>query len=55
VLDRRVERARQLLSRGTLPLKAIAAATGFADQAHMTRTLRDRLGITPGQLRARQA
>lgn len=54
VLDRRVERARQLLSRGTLPLKAIAAATGFADQAHMTRTLRDRLGITPGQLRASQ-
>jgi AraC family transcriptional regulator len=36
-----------------MPLKAIAAATGFADQAHMTRTLRARLGVTPGQLRER--
>lgn len=55
VLDRRVERARQLLQMGDLPLKAIAAATGFADQAHMTRTLRSRLGMTPGQLRGHRA
>lgn len=52
VADRRVERARQLTRQGDLPLKAIAAAVGFADQAHMTRTLRARLGVTPGQLRA---
>lgn len=51
VVDRRVERARQLLRMGDLPLKAIAAATGFSDQAHMTRTLRARLGATPGQIR----
>lgn len=51
VVDRRIERARQLLSQGDLPLKAIAAATGFADQAHMTRTFRARLGTTPGELR----
>lgn len=51
VIDRRVERARQLLRLGDLPLKAVAAATGFADQAHMTRTLRARLGKTPGELR----
>lgn len=54
VIDRRVERACALLRRGDLPLKAVAAATGFSDQAHMTRTLRARVGHTPGQLR-RQA
>lgn len=51
VVDRRVERARELLRLGDLPLKAVAAATGFSDQAHMTRTLRSRLGRTPGELR----
>ena len=51
VVDRRVERARELLGRGDLPIKAVAAATGFADQAHLTRTLRARLGKTPGELR----
>lgn len=51
VIDRRVQRASQLLRVGDLPLKAVAAATGFSDQAHMTRTLRARLGRTPGQLR----
>lgn len=52
VVDRRIERARQLVQRGDLPLKVIAADTGFSDQAHMTRTLHARLGVTPGQLRA---
>jgi len=53
VVDRRVALARQLIEVGNLPLKAVAMATGFADQAHMTRTLRARLGMTPGQLRKR--
>jgi len=51
VVDRRVARARDLVQRSDLPLKAVAAVTGFADQAHMTRTLRARLGVTPGALR----
>ncbi len=34
------------------PLVDIAAATGFADQAHMTRVFKDIMGATPGQHRA---
>lgn len=50
VLARRVERARGLIERNALPLKQVAAACGFADQAHMTRVIKARLGVTPGQL-----
>ena len=52
VIDRRIARARELVLAGNLPLKEIAAATGFSDQAHLTRTMRARLGVTPGQLRS---
>lgn len=51
LVERRVEKARELLSEGTLALKEVAAAAGFSDQAHMTRMLKSRLGLTPGQLR----
>jgi len=51
VVDRRLQRAVQLLRAGGLSLKEIAAATGFADQAHMTRLFRARLGTTPGAMR----
>lgn len=52
VIDRRVERARQLLAAGDLAVKEVAASCGFSDQAHMTRVLRARLGTTPAKLRA---
>lgn len=52
VIDRRVERARQLLAAGDLAVKEVAANCGFSDQAHMTRVLRARLGTTPAKLRA---
>lgn len=42
----RVEAARGLLAAG-VPCSEVAARTGFADQAHLTRTFRDRLGLTP--------
>lgn len=42
----RVEAARDLLAAG-VPCSEAAARTGFADQAHLTRTFRDRLGLTP--------
>ncbi|MBP9119084.1 MAG: helix-turn-helix domain-containing protein, partial [Methyloversatilis sp.] len=52
VIDRRVKRAQQLLTIGDLAVKEVAASCGFADQAHMTRVLRARLGLTPAKLRA---
>lgn len=46
----RVERARELLSQGLEP-SAVAEQCGFADQAHLTREFKKRLGITPGAYR----
>jgi AraC family transcriptional regulator len=53
VLARRVERARQLLLNGTLPVAEIATLVGFADQSHLSAHLRRQLGVTPRQLRER--
>ncbi|MBI5923643.1 MAG: helix-turn-helix transcriptional regulator [Betaproteobacteria bacterium] len=51
VIHRRVERAKLLLRQGAFPIKEVALQCGFSDQAHMTRTLRSRLGVTPSSLR----
>jgi AraC family transcriptional regulator len=51
VLERRLERARILLRRTRIPLRDVAAQSGFADQSHMTRTFTRRLGVTPGRYR----
>jgi AraC family transcriptional regulator len=39
----------------TDPLASIAAQTGFADQAHLTRTVRSLFGTTPARLRRERA
>ncbi len=51
VMGRRVERAARLLASRGLAIKEVAAMCGFADQAHLTRVLRARLGTTPARLR----
>lgn len=47
----RVGRALDRLEAGERSLAALAAELGFADQAHLTRTVRDHTGETPAALR----
>ena len=46
----RVRRARDLLRAGETPA-AVASAVGFADQAHLTRAFKARIGVPPGAYR----
>lgn len=48
----KVERARDLLARGTAPAE-VAVTLGFADQAHLTRTFQRRVGLAPGTYQRR--
>ncbi|KHK55421.1 hypothetical protein PI87_13820 [Ralstonia sp. A12] len=50
VVERRVERARLLLIKRSLPASEIALAVGFANQSHMARWMRRLLGVTPREL-----
>ena len=54
-VQRRVERAKELLRHTKDSLAGIAAATGFADQSHLTSVFRRETGITPGRFRAAAA
>jgi AraC family transcriptional regulator len=47
VIQRRVERAKNLLMQSELPITAIALAAGFAHQSHMARHMRRALGLSP--------
>lgn len=49
----RLEWAAHQLADGDEPLATIAAAAGFSDQSHFTRTFRSRFGCTPATFRAR--
>lgn len=51
IMDKRVDRAREMVCEGCTPLAEIAAAVGFSSQSHMTTTFKQRLGRTPGDLR----
>jgi AraC family transcriptional regulator len=51
VMHKRLERAKAQLANPAIPLKAVAAASGFSDQSHMTRLMRRTLGLTPGEYR----
>jgi AraC family transcriptional regulator len=51
LLQRRVDKARQLLRDAEIPLAEAALACGFADQSHFTRVFTQSIGISPGQWR----
>ncbi len=51
----RVGRALERLEQGEPSLARVAADLGFADQAHLTRTVRAHTGHTPGALRRKLA
>jgi AraC family transcriptional regulator len=51
VVQRRVERARELLLQGELPASQVALEAGFAHQSHMARWMKRKLGVTPSALR----
>ena len=51
VIQRRIERAQELLASTHLSLSEIAFATGFSDQSHLTRTFARVVGATPGAWR----
>lgn len=54
LLSMRIDCARDLLVRGVSPVD-VAAATGFSDQAHLTRAFKQRIGSTPAAYRAMAA
>lgn len=51
LLQRRVERAQELLRNPSLTLPEIALACGFADQSHFTRVFSATTGLSPGAWR----
>jgi AraC family transcriptional regulator len=53
LIDRRLAKARALMRDSTASLSEIALNCGFNSQAHMTTTFKQRLGVSPAQLRWR--
>jgi AraC family transcriptional regulator len=47
VIQRRIERAKDLLMQGKLSIAEIALATGFSHQSHMARHMRRSAGLSP--------
>lgn len=55
VLRARVEEARRLLLEGRAGVAEIAAEVGFCSQSHLSRHMRQTLGVTPAAVRRRTA
>jgi len=51
LVQRRIERAQDMLARTDLALSEIAVAAGFSDQSHLSRHFRQILGTTPREFR----
>lgn len=55
LLQRRVERAREMLRSQARSLAEVALACGFADQSHFTRVFNAMVGVSPGLWRRMQS
>jgi len=53
-MQRRVDRAKELLKNPSYPLCQIALSVGFSSQSHFTEAFRRREGVPPGRWRWRQ-
>ncbi len=51
VRERRLQRAREMLSEPRRSLSQVAFDTGFSDHSHLTRSFKARFGVTPSQWR----
>jgi len=51
LVQRRLERAQELLTETEMPLAEIALATGFSDQSHFSRRFREHLNASPSAFR----
>jgi AraC family transcriptional regulator len=51
VLDRRVERAKELLRETGTPIAEIALSAGFSSQSHLSNWFRRRVGVSPAAYR----
>lgn len=51
ILERRICRARDLISAGAVNLSEVAARAGFASHAHMSTAFRKALGVSPSRYR----
>jgi AraC family transcriptional regulator len=54
ILQQRINRAKELLLRSDFSIAQVAAEVGFYDQSHLTRHMRQILGVTPAALRHQQ-
>jgi AraC family transcriptional regulator len=52
VLQRRLERAKELLRNPEISLTQASLQSGFADQSHLTNVFRRFVGVTPSRFRA---
>jgi AraC family transcriptional regulator len=51
IAARRLDRARQLLTSGALPLQQVADACGYADLSHFSHRFRGDAGVSPSRYR----
>lgn len=49
--QRRLDKARELLSGGGCSIAEVALCSGFSDQSHLNRCFKRHFGVTPGQFR----